>query len=87
MPVECGQRLTIPSRRGQGGLIALLGRPVQEGRAHVKPLGAAIGSGQLPVDEDAAAGILTPRRLRVRRNQPVHQSFDGSAFLGSEIDP
>src|SRR5947209_6511519 len=67
--------------------MSLRWRPVQERRTHVEPLGPAIGSCQLPVDEHSTAGILAARRLRVRWDQPINESFDGGAFLGSKIDP
>src|SRR5712672_862394 len=87
MLVERGQPLPVPRRRGQWRLIALLRCSIDEGPAHVQPLGHAIRPRKLSVDEDRTSGILAALCLRVRRDQPVDERFDGGTFLRSEIHP
>ncbi len=48
---------------------------------------AAIGAGELPVDEDRAAGILAAGRLRIGRDDAVDDRLDGGRLLGREIEP
>src|ERR1019366_9710290 len=64
--IKRGQRLAIGCRRPVRGLRPLLLGAGHEGRPGVMALGAAVGSGQLAVDEDGAAGILPAGRLPIR---------------------
>src|ERR1700722_4989407 len=85
--VQLRQRLPIALRRGQRRLRALLRRSVHEGRPYIESLGAAILACLLTIDEDCATDFFSTRRLRVWRNQPVDDGFDGAGFLRREVLP
>ncbi len=75
------------SGRRQRRLRALLRRPFLKRAAGVKSLRIAISPGKLIVDIDGASRIFAPRRLRVRRNKPVHDRLHGFGFRSCEINP
>src|ERR1700722_4861772 len=79
LPVQIGRRLCA--------LRSLLLRALYKGRTRVKPLEAAVCSGELAVDENRASGLLTSGSVLVRRNDAIGKSLDRGRFGGRKERP
>src|ERR1700722_1023364 len=85
--VERRERLTILLRRPIRVLRTLLLGSLDEWRPKIEPGAAAVGPGELPIDEDCAARILAAGCIGVWRDQELHEGFDCGALARVEEDP
>ena len=68
-------------------LITVLRHRLDEGPFRVSVFVAPVGAGQLPVEINAASGVLAAGRFRIRRNKAVAYGFHVGGFVGREKEP
>src|SRR6185437_15819525 len=83
--IDVGYPRAVELRRRQLELIALFLRALFPRTLHVPGLGAAIGTGELPIDECRDTRFLRTGPQIVVRNQPGYCGFDPREFDGREI--
>jgi len=85
--IECRQPLAIRFGRTTRPLRPLVLCAMHEGRPVVMTFRAAVRPGKLPVDKDGAPSVLSAGRLRIGRDDPIRQRFDGGRLVEGEKLP
>jgi len=84
MVVDVADRDAIKLRGRQLELVPLLIGSFQPGTLHVPGVGAAVGAGQLALDEEGDCGTLGAEAVVAIRNQPLRRRLDETTFVIAE---